>query len=166
MGQLARAVASMRRVGVALAAFGLLTIAPAAHSQAQLSAPAGAREPRTPQIVKQQYQEWIGRSCPNQQGCLLTFTAVPAAKLLIVTHVSCYFSASGTAAMTFFLLASPTTALIPSLLTTVSGVRYFQSSNEVLAIYQAGEVPLVFVNWAANTSTGMGCMIAGTLRRA
>ena len=165
MVAMARVVSCIRRAGGALGVLGFLTIVPAAHAQAQIPAQAG--EPRAPVIVNGYYQEYKGRTCSGTTaGCLVSFTAVPGGQVLIVTNVSCSITGSGTAAMTFFSLASPTTPLIPTLVGTVLGTRFFQSSDEVLAIFRAGEPPLIFVNWSANTSTQLGCKIAGLLKPA
>ena len=147
---------------------GFLTIVPAARAHPQNLAPNGPAVAAAPTIAKNFYQEYqqTVQSCGNV--CQMPFTVVPAGKVLIITHVSCFVTADGAAPIMDYTLLSRYgwSRLIPRLIGTASRRRYFHSSNKVLEIVEAGDAPSIYVAWVSRTSMTLGCKIAGRLQPA
>ena len=156
----------VRAGAVALCLLGALTTAvlPAKSQNRQLK---GTVELRAPRIVNGYYVEVKQQICKDLSYCTASFSAVPIGKFLIVTYVSCSLSTIGTAQMKYFFIASPTRALKPpTQLATRLGVVYLQSSEELKAMFQARNAPVVSVNWGSSIDSTLYCKIGGMLRSA
>jgi len=147
---------------------GLFAVVPAARIHPQSLAPTGMVATAAPTVAKSFYQEYqqIVQSCGNV--CTMAFTAVPTGKVLIISHVSCFVTADGTAQILDHTLVSRYgwSRLIPMLIGTASRRRYFHSSNKVLEIVEAGDAPSIYIAWVSRTSMTLGCKIAGRLQPA
>jgi hypothetical protein len=146
-----------------LAAFGSFT----------LSAVAAAK----PTIVQGFYQEGHSFQCFTKL-CTVDFTAIPAAKSLILQHVSCAIQVTSGSVLTELHVTSISNNatqsdrlnyLVPELLGTenlgAGDDTFYHVNNDVLVIVTALEIPRVWINLSAPALTLAGhCSISGQLK--
>ncbi|HET7680838.1 MAG TPA: hypothetical protein VFK79_11985 [Xanthobacteraceae bacterium] len=117
-----------------------------------------------PVIVQGYYEEQKARSCSAVTSCAMSFSAVPAGKLLTIKHVSCKISAGGSAALSSALLSINFrhTYLTPVLIVT-SSTRTWYAGGEMLRLAEEGIAPSISVSFVSSTNYSMACVLTGQI---
>jgi hypothetical protein len=127
-----------------------------------------------PVISSTRYMETIYHDCPlmtDVQDCNLSFTKIPAGKVLTIQNVNCAMSAvyNGASLMTAYLKVSNvgtvgTQVAIPAVIVgnTQSSLTY-ATNQQIFAFAAAGYVPTVQTHWSHDVNADMTCTIAGQL---
>jgi len=125
-----------------------------------------------PQIIGSSYIETISKNCGNVEVCIATMTAVPAGRVLRVSHVSCHVEFNGLGVEVINIgagLANPV-YLTPQLISSKGTRRFYQSSNQVLLPVPAGSgtAPIVTMRVTPNPNVAsinlsVTCQISGAI---
>ena len=120
-----------------------------------------------PSIISGTYQEALFIACQNKESCTVSFTAVPAGKTLTVSQVSCTVFLEPTSLKIeslSFGVGNALRSLTPTQMPATT-VKRFQSNDQVLAAFKAGNIPRAFVviDVPSPSFVSFGCSIAGHL---
>jgi hypothetical protein len=118
-----------------------------------------------PKIVQNLYEESLARSCSAISTCTLTFSPVPAGKLLTVKYLSCRVSAGGTVAIfqVQFSVNFRHAYLVPVPVSVAPAPRTWYAGGEMLRLVEAGVAPLVTVSFVNNFNGGVACNMTGEI---
>jgi hypothetical protein len=120
------------------------------------------------------YQEQITKNCANSGNCEIMFTAVPAAKTLIVTDVACVAVVTNTASLAATSLSGRkadntmvqrTSYPEAKLTSSGNGAKRYQIQDTVRQVLLAGEKPRMFISmYSAPADFTSICTISGELK--
>lgn len=117
-----------------------------------------------PVIVQDLYEDQKVRSCSAVTSCAMSFSVVPAGKLLTVKHLSCRINAGGSAALSQVQLSANFRHTYLTPVQIFSGTtRTWYAGGEMLRLVEAGATPTISVSFVSNTNYSMACVLTGQI---
>jgi hypothetical protein len=133
-----------------------------------------------PLILATDYQDSISLSCAGAQECELLFTAIPAAKRLVVLSVGCSLTSNtssvggGSAIPTSMYMSSKSSTgvqsqylayLSPDWSNQINAIRTIQAQEEVYLVIPPGSKPQIKASFSNPISPfSLNCTISGELK--